>query len=57
MTAYEACVPQLGARMTAREVRALPLQERYSISVICDARITFCEVRAPQLPARNSLVG
>ena len=46
MTAYEACVPQPGGRMTPREVRALQPQERYSLSVICGARITVREVRA-----------
>jgi len=32
------------------------LQAFYSISVICGAHIVVREVRAPQLPARNSLV-
>ena len=38
--------------MTACKVRALQLQACHSVSVVCGARITVCEVRTPQFGAR-----
>ena len=51
MMAHEVHAPQLEVCMTACEVRALQLQARHSISVVCGARITIYEVCTPQFGA------